>query len=265
MKKHKRFEFFTLIELLAVPGIMSCEALAKREACRQARRRQAKATFTLIELLVVIAIIAILASMLLPALKKARETAKQISCISNVKQLVLGIAAYADDFNGYLPYGEDNEPGAFYDTRPWGILVASGYTGPNPGNAGDRNKVCRVYFCPSQPNKEFQLQNPENDSTDRRQSYYLRGTGQPWHASGADPRFFKIKDFATKGIVTSFEVWLHATTNADMLAPHNGRMLPLGFGDGAAKSFQTGGASFRSAWNASTINGFFNNNFDQAR
>ena len=60
--------------------------------------------FTLIELLIVIAIIAILASMLLPALNRARESAQTSACLNRKKQAILANQLYANDFKDYMYY-----------------------------------------------------------------------------------------------------------------------------------------------------------------
>jgi prepilin-type processing-associated H-X9-DG protein len=69
---------------------------------RTLRVRRSTPSFTLIELLVVVAIVLLLAALLMPALKSAREKAKQIACVSTLKQLHILFTLYTDTYDGYV-------------------------------------------------------------------------------------------------------------------------------------------------------------------
>jgi prepilin-type N-terminal cleavage/methylation domain-containing protein/prepilin-type processing-associated H-X9-DG protein len=106
-----------------------------------------KQFFTLIELLVVIAIIAILASMLLPALNKARDKAKGSACISNLKQLGMSYMYYSNDFDNFLiPFRNNNND---YTCKEWyNVLSVTGYLRPS---CSVPPKAHVLWNCPAEP------------------------------------------------------------------------------------------------------------------
>jgi len=104
--------------------------------------------FTLIELLVVIAIIAILAAILFPVFAKAREKARQSSCMSNVKQLMLGVIQYCQDYDELTPGRRKNSavapPAGTYTCNPAGTYAISWLSLVQP-----YVKNIQILVCPS--------------------------------------------------------------------------------------------------------------------
>ncbi len=111
-----------------------------------------KVNFTLIELLVVIAIIAILAAMLLPALNKARDKARDVSCKNNLKQIGFGLVGYANDFEDYLlPYNwkETGKAGLLYPGLIYMYVQGALGAGDDPFRAVDPVMHHKIWWCPS--------------------------------------------------------------------------------------------------------------------
>src|ERR1039458_3889099 len=102
------------------------------------RFQDMKRAFTLIELLVVIAIIAILAALLLPVLSRARASARRIACVSNVRQINLGVRLYADEHGDAIAYYTNN---LYFDYKK-NILPYLGQSGGSPSNNA-------VFACPA--------------------------------------------------------------------------------------------------------------------
>jgi len=131
--------------------------------------------FTLIELLVVVAIIAILSAILFPVFAKAREKARQTSCLSNLKQLGLGLQMYVSDYESYPMM---SSPSSFSPRQRW-----ADYLYPYVKNP-------QVFLCPSAPenlaNKTF-----AHDASIKYGGYgfnyqYLGNSRFPWTASDAE-------------------------------------------------------------------------------
>ena len=128
------------------------QVLAPRMGHRPLRR--ARLGFTLIELLVVISIVALLIAMLLPALKKAKETARRAVCLSNIRQISNGMHVYANENDGrFPPVHADAGPGglpALRLPRTYPGFEIDGWYGPGLLYKLEILPDPRIFYCPSQ-------------------------------------------------------------------------------------------------------------------
>ncbi len=118
-----------------------------------------KRGFTLIELLVVIAIIAILAAILFPVFARARERARQTSCLSNMRQLATGVLMYTQDYNERLPlqFHHAGDEDRWTLLEPGGRSVWYVYIMPYVMNWD-------ILHCPSQETEGFRIQDGSGSS-----------------------------------------------------------------------------------------------------
>jgi prepilin-type N-terminal cleavage/methylation domain-containing protein/prepilin-type processing-associated H-X9-DG protein len=196
--------------------------------------------FTLIELLVVIAIIAILAAILFPVFAQAREKARQISCLSNVKQLLLAFKMYAQDYDEHYPFGRNDDwnPGEHYTWR-WAIQ-------PYVKNLG-------VMRCPSNQFSDDEVEGDKETEIGVPRGYCTNGSAGDLGAAdaslGEPADIIQIVEcrYQFPQIVPSTYWWASflyssgadpdPTNDLGPMQTHNG-MTNFGFYDGHAKAMK---------------------------
>ncbi len=193
----------------------------------------ARGAFTLIELLVIIAVIAILAGLLLPALSRAKETARATQCLSQMRQIGLAVRLYAEDNEDEFPRSQHS---AFsHGQLTWGRAVAAqlGFT-----TTTWTNLLTGVYHCPSDRrttpwsyglNVYFEL-GPDDD---------FEGKPQTWRRTSAVPNpsatvLFAENASSADHIMPNF--WTAPQDAVDVASRRHGKRANYTFVDGHAKA-----------------------------
>lgn len=183
-------------------------------------RRSKVAAFTLIELLVVIAIIAILASLLLPALGRAKDQAQSAACASNVKQLQLAWHLYTDDNQGVMPLNWIVDSGGFRRNRPGSWVLGNAgvdvdLTNLTSGTLYQYLSSTRVYRCAAdrttvataKANPAPVIRSYATAGALNAKGSYYDGNFEPWPYLGCE----KLADIRAPGPA---EVWVFIEPNA---------------------------------------------------
>jgi len=111
----------------------------------QRNSSRSRSGFTLIELLVVIAIIAILAGLLLPALARAKDKAKRVQCVNNLKEIGIGLRLWANDNEGLFPWNVEVANGGSMGSPDWS---------DNFRVASNELVTPKVLICPADKDKQ---------------------------------------------------------------------------------------------------------------
>jgi prepilin-type N-terminal cleavage/methylation domain-containing protein len=138
--------------------------------------------FTLIELLVVIAIIAILAAMLLPALSRAKEAGKSISCLNNLRQISIASQMYVDDNHGYYPPRSE--------TNRWPNMLYDNY-GHN----------LKLLLCPDEAGTPLTDTNSPDVADQSPRSYFINGWNDVFQNTTTDPSGLNTGDSMKQSVI----------------------------------------------------------------
>ena len=205
-----------------------------RNQIRELKIRRGANGFTLIELLVVIAIIGILAALLLPALNRAKNRARQIQCVSNYRQVGVALHLYLDEHNDQLPPGSNAGTPNYLDLTEMpaynagssnyiSFYLAIYLSAPSPQQVGfNATNVLKVLACPGY--KAPNGYNPESDSFTHAYSFTLTRLnnppldqlpGYPFGRKSTGQESLKLSDISA--VVPLSDVWVLADLDLDSI------------------------------------------------